>query len=345
MSLMYGGTLRVLELTGSPQERGSAHGSAYSGMIEKYLTDRLGLAGEERWSGAEVDRRLILEIAEETLPHHEAYSEDLYSELVAMAAAAGITPAEAVAVGGFTDLVDVVRSRAGRAPEEHNCTAVLNPAAGFHAQTWDMHASAGEFVLLLDVRPDSGPRALVQTTAGCLGQMGMNEAGITIGINNLTSLGRPGVTWPSVVRETLAQIEFDSAVDAVMRADLAGGHNFMIMGPGGEAVNIEAMPSHKELTSVDGSYVHSNHCVHGITAAEEGRRLPEHVENSDLRQRIGEKLADDLEGFFGEPLISRSVDEELDVGTCGAVIFEPSARRMRAVWGLPGEHPWEIFQL
>jgi hypothetical protein len=33
------------------------------------------------------------------------------------------------------------------------------------------------------------------------------------------------------------------------------------------------------------------------------------------------------------------------VGTCGAVIIEPGTRTMKAVWGIPGEHPWETFRL
>lgn len=314
-------------------------------MIGKYLDDRIELASEEGWSGGRVDRDLILEVAEETLPHHERFSDELYAEMVAMAGAAGITPAEAVVVGGFTDLVDVVRSRVGSAPDEHNCTAVLNPAAGFYAQTWDMHASAGEFVILLDIEPTSGPRALVQSTAGCLGQMGMNEAGITVGINNLTSMGRPGVTWPSVVRKALDQTDFDRAVQVVVEAELAGGHNFMIMGREGAGANIEAMPMQKKVTKVDGSYVHTNHCVHPSTASEEGRRQPEHIENSNLRLEVAEKVADDIEGFFEEPLISRRVERVHDVGTCGAVIMEPGLGRMRSVWGVPGDHSWETFHL
>jgi hypothetical protein len=56
-------------------------------------------------------------------------------------------------------------------------------------------------------------------------------------------------------------------------------------------------------------------------------------------------LANDPEAFFEEPLISRRVEELHDVGTCGAVIIEPGKRRMKAVWGVPGDHPWETFQL
>jgi isopenicillin-N N-acyltransferase-like protein len=338
--------MRVLEIFGASADLGRGHGSVCSAMIEKYLDDRIGLTSQEAWSGSRVDRDFIIDTAEETLEHHQRYSETLYTEMTALAEAAGITPAEAVVVGGFTDLVDVVRGRVGAAPAENNCTAVINPSQGFLAQTWDMHASAGEFVFMLKIDPLIGPDVFVQTTAGCLGQMGINEAGIAVGINNLTSMGKPGVTWPFVVRKALEQTDFDDSVQSVLDADLAGGHNFLVMGPDGDGANIEAMPRSKKVTRANGSpLIHTNHCVHPETAAEEGERLPEHVESSNLRLDIGTRAASDPEAFFADPAISRRATEPHLVATCGAVIMEPAKREMRAVWGVPGDHPWETFRL
>jgi isopenicillin-N N-acyltransferase-like protein len=343
---MFGGDIRVLEIFGDSEDLGRGHGTACADMIRKYTDDRIGLTGQEQWSGGEADRDLILSCADATLEHHERFSENLYAEMLAMADSAGITPQEAVAVGGFTDLVDVVRARVGSVPEQHNCTGVINPKTGVFAQTWDMHASAGEFVIMLKLDPLMGPDAFVQTTAGCLGQMGMNEAGITVGINNLTAIGKPGVTWPFVVRKALEQTDLDDAVKVVLDAGVAGGHNYFVMGPDGEGATIEAMPGNKRLTRTEGEpLVHANNCLFPETIAEEGPRDPEWRANSDERLRIGIEHADDLEAFFANPTISRRVDEMAAVGTCGAVIVEPAKRKMRAVWGVPGDHPWETFRL
>jgi isopenicillin-N N-acyltransferase-like protein len=343
---MFGGNMRVLEVFGNSADLGRGHGSACAEMIRKYTDDRIGLTSQEDWSGGRADRDLILSCADETLSHHQAFSENLYGEMLAMADAAGISPQEAVAVGGFTDLVDVVRARIGAAPDEHNCTGIINPESGTFAQTWDMHASAGEFVIMLKVDPLVGPDAFIQTTAGCLGQIGLNEAGIAIGINNLTSMGKPGVTWPFVVRKVLEQTDLDDAIKIVLDAELAGGHNFFVMGPDGTGAMIEAMPNSRRLTRSNGKpLVHANNCLHPETSAEEATRLPDWVANSDERLRIGEESAADLEGFFANPTISRRVEDLHEVATCGAVIIEPARRTMRAVWGVPGDHPWETFQL
>lgn len=343
---MHGGELRVLEVFGDSTDLGRGHGSACAGLIRKYTDDRLALTSQEEWSGGTADPDLILSCADETLVHHERFSESLYAEMLAMADSAGISPQEAVVVGGFTDLVDVVRARVSSVSEEHNCTGVVNPRTGLFAQTWDMHASAGEFVIMLKIDPLMGPDAFVQTTTGCLGQMGMNQAGIAVGINNLTSIGKPGVTWPFVVRKVLEQNNLDDAVKVVLDADLAGGHNFFVMGPDGEGATIEAMPRNKILTRANGSpLVHANNCLYPETVADEGPREEMWVENSVERLRIGEQYADDLDSFFAHPTIARRTDNPHDVATCGAVIMEPATLTMKAVWGVPGDHPWETFRL
>jgi isopenicillin-N N-acyltransferase-like protein len=341
---MYGGTMRVIEMAGSPAALGEAHGSTLGQPIRAYLADRLELSGDPFWSGRVAEASTVLSLAEKTLDHHEAFDADLYLEMTAMADAAGITTAEAVVVGGFTDLIDLVRAAGGPAIEEDDCTSVIDADRGILAQTWDMHASAGEHVVLLKIEPDSGPRALVQTTAGCLGQIGMNEAGVAVGINNLTSIGGPGVTWPFVVRRVLKQTSLDDAVKVVLDAELAGGHNYLLMGPDGAGCNIEAMPGARHVTPVDtGVFVHSNHCLDPRTALEEGATSPLSAESSAQRLRSGSKAGGDLAAFFSDPTINRRGGSPSDVATCGAVSMSPARRSLEAVWGLPGEYPWEQF--
>ena len=95
-----------------------------------------------------------------------------------------------------TDFVDTVRSVVGgdhpSEVQEDDCTAFIVPDArcdgqGFYGQTWDMHDTATPYVVLLRLRPEDGQAALVFTTTGCLGQLGMNEAGVCVGINNLVA--------------------------------------------------------------------------------------------------------------------------------------------------------------
>ncbi len=341
---VIGGKLRVLELSGAPDALGRVHGDSYADAIKAYLDDRLATLSDGAWFGHEIQSGLALEAAEASLDHHRQYSESLFHEMESLAIGAGISAAEAIAVGGFTDVVDIVRMRIGTAPILHECTGILNPARGSLAQTWDMNMSAGAFVIMLRIEPDSGPRTLVQTTTGCLGQIGLNEAGIGVGINNLASQGQPGVTWPFVVRRVLEQTNLDSAVAVVLEAHLAGGHNFLLIGPDGRCVNIEAMPNSRHITnSTSAPLVHSNHCLAENTAREEAAQPQNLVDDSRVRLQIATDQASDLDAFFGHPLIGRRGSNPHDGATCGAVVLNAPKKRMRAVWGVPGYQEWEDF--
>ena len=349
---MFGGEFRVLELAGSATDRGETHGRSLKTEIGLYLDERLRLSGEAEWSGRAARQEEIRAIAESTLRLHQAYDADLFEEMAAMAEAAGISAAEAVVVGGFTDLIDIIRTTGGTTAVEDDCTAVIDPRSGVLAQTWDMHASAGDYLVMFDLKPDNGPGALLQSTAGCLGQIGINEAGIAVGINNLTAWGRPGVTWPFAVRKALARPTVADAVEAIAGAPLAGGHNFLVLGPDGDGYDIEAMPGSVDVRRTSGKALfHTNHCLAEATVAEEAPRLQHFVESS--RERLEVAMAsstgpigrDTAMELFAHPTICRRAPTPDDVASCGAVIMEPRQRSMWAAWGYPDQAEYQLFSL
>lgn len=352
---MSGGTLVPVVLRGDAGARGAEHGRALARSIRVYTDERVALASDGSWAGRAATREDMLALAEAMLPAHAAYSPELYAEMLAMAAAAGISPAEAVIVGGFTDFVDAVRALGQDAPEEDDCTAVIVPpgrGGPWFAQTWDMHDSATPHVALLDVRPDAGPHALVFSTAGCLGQIGMNEHGLCIGINNLTATdGRVGVTWPFVVREVLRQTTLAAALDAVLRAPLAGGHDFLLLDAQGRGYNVEAMPTHAAVTALaDAPLVHTNHCLDAACQAREAARSAELVGSSVERLATAQRMLPGqvdlalLEALLREPAyICRRSRAPYHVESSGAVICRPDTRELWAVWGIPADRPFQRF--
>ena len=345
---------------------GDAHGQAHAAEIRQYARDRVELVAEGLWSGGPLERGAVLELAEACLPAHEAFSPRLHAEMLAMASAAGITPAEAVVVGGFTDFVDTVRAATeGPHPAtvtEDDCTAFVVPdgraaGAGMLGQTWDMHDTATDFVLLARLRPNTGPGALVFTTVGCLGQIGMNEAGVGVGINNLTGNdGRFGVTWPSVVREMLNQTTAAEALGVLLRADLAGAHSYLILDAEGRGYCVEAMPSARPVQTLAAEpVVHTNHVTEPAALPFEGERFSELMANSRHRLELAAAmLADDGEPVDPERLmevtrepttICRWPDATYRVESSGAVIMRPGTGDFWACWGQPAENDYEHFSL
>jgi isopenicillin-N N-acyltransferase-like protein len=351
--------IRLLRLEGAPASRGRAHGEAHGEEIRAYAAERVRLASNGSWAGRPATTADVLDLAQQMLPAHRAYAPDLFEEMEAMAAAAGLTPAEAVVVGGFTDFVDAVRALGGTVDaEEDDCTAVLVPdglaeGAGFLAQTWDMHDSATEHVVLLDVRPEGAPAALIYSTVGCLAQIGMNEAGICLGINNLTAdEGRAGVTWPFVVRKALQQSSLDAALACVLEAELAGAHNYLLLDRTGSGFNVEAMPSYHRVDRLEGEpLVHTNHCLHPETREREAPRPADLLASSVARlARASEILrerpitVDLLIGMTREPeAICRRSEPPHHVESSGAAIMRPQTREMWACWGVPADNEFERF--
>ena len=358
--------IRHLDLAGSPEAMGDAHGRAHAEEIRRYARDRVDIVAGGLWSGGPLERGAVLELAEACLPAQEAFSPGLHAEMMAMANAAGITPAEAVAVGGFTDFVDTVRAAtSGPHPAsvtEDDCTAFVVPdaradGAGMVGQTWDMHDAATDHVVLARLRPDTGPDALVFTTVGCLGQIGMNAAGVSVGINNLTGNdGRFGVMWPTVVREMLAQATAADALDVLLGADLAGAHNYLILDAEGRGYNVEAMPSARPVeVLVDQPLVHANHVTEPAAVPFEGERDTELMANSRLRQSLAETMLADTSKPVGaerlmeitrEPsAICRWPDPKYRVESSGAVIMRPRTGDFWACWGQPADNDYEHFSL
>jgi len=347
--------ITVLRTIGDPAEVGTAHGEAFASDIRTYLASRIELSK----GGTDLTTDEVVGIAGRMLNAHAEYDSDLYEEMVAMAMAAGISPAEAVIVGGYTDFIDTVRAFARGTAMEDTCTAVITPdeasgGSGFLAQTWDMNSSATPHVFILDVQPKGAPRALVFTTHGALGQIGMNDAGIAIGINNLTvSDGAIGVTWPFVIRKALRQTTFDAALACITEADLAGGHSFLLFDAKGNGASIEATNTAVVVDRMDDEpLIHTNHCLFPLTQAVEEERPADLDENS--RQRLKDAIslvasvsehtpASLMAMLRDENSICRHPEPPHTYESSGAVIMRPRSGDLWACWGVPSDNEFEHF--
>ncbi len=369
--------IRLLEVSGAPFEMGYQHGLAYPKEIWELTEERIHLSGDKYWTGQELARQEVLALGEACLPYHQAYAPDLMEELRGTSQAAGLSLTELVILNGFTDFIDTVynvdpasRVAAGPAttaptpahPGVDNCTAfIVSPDAaaegqGFYGQTWDMHATATPYVILLRGKPAQGLNFLTLTIIGCVGMIGMNEAGIAIGINNLVAGdGQVGVTWPFVIRKVLAQDNLDDALACITKARLAGGHNYMLVDTHGRGYNVEAMATRCHVEEVSsGSLAHTNHCLAPQTIEVERPKLPQSRASSETRlseaQRLlngGSMTLDDLFTLTRNHCASNGVcvhpEEPFLLQSCSAAIMRPATREMWAVWGSPCQNEYERF--
>jgi len=357
--------LRLLDLSGSPYAMGYAHGLAYRDDIRRYTLDRVALAGSPGWTGGRgMDRAGVLALAEACVAEHEAYAPDLMEEVRGTADATGLSVAELVITNGFTDFIDLVyaetQRRVATPQTADDCTAFLVPDSrsadgqGFYGQTWDMHDDSTEFVILLRGKPDKGPGYLAFSITGCVGMIGMNDAGIAIGINNLLGGdGQVGVTWPFVVRKALQQTEIDAALACITEAKLAGAHNYMLFDANGRGYNVEAMSTHCAVTPLHGEpIVHTNHCLVPPTIQRSRPRAASSQASSEARLAeaqtllsAGQVTVDDLIALTRTDTICVRATPPLHIESCGAAIMRPATGDFWAVWGLPAENEYEHFQI
>jgi isopenicillin-N N-acyltransferase-like protein len=355
--------INVLEIGGAPYEMGFQHGETYADAIRMFTEERVRLSSDPYWTGFNLPREKIIALGEACLEEHRVYAPELVEELRGMADATGLGLAELVIMNGFTDFIDVVygagkRLQAAETTETaaaiDDCTAFIVPdsaAAGGHGflgQTWDVRASATPYVILLRGYSDDAPSFLSFTTVGCVGMIGMNEAGITVGINNLSGAdGRVGVSWNFVVREALRQTRFEEALACITGAELAGAHNYLLMDAEGRGANVEATATRQHVTDLDGRpLVHTNHCIHEETRAFQRARDPIAQQSSERRLERARHLLDRTD-LDVDALMAVTRDPEAicyrgrppaHIATCGAVIADPAGRRMWALRGLPSEN-------
>lgn len=371
--------LRVLKLSGAPYEIGYAHGNAYAADIAMLTEERLRLATDPFWAGgraAGMDE--VRALGEACLRAHIAYAPDLMEEMRGMADATGLGLNELVIMNGFTDFVDVVANDANTVQfvagveslldDQGGCTAFIvngsetrdgRPLIG---QTWDMHSSATQHVLLLDIQPEAGPALLTFTITGCVGMIGMNEAGVAVGINNLLGAdGRPGVHWPYVVRKMLAQTTVEDAVSALAEAPLSGAHNYVVMGQTRQGelhgYNVEATATHVQIERAHHFLTHSNHCLSPALQAVERPRKALSLESTCNRLDQSRAFLGARRGSIninaikemtrlhvpGQMSICAHAQPGYDVESSGACIMSPATRQMWALWGLPCQNEYEEF--
>ncbi|MBB33001.1 MAG: hypothetical protein CL455_05070 [Acidimicrobiaceae bacterium] len=354
--------IRILDAKGSSEEIGQLHGTQYAEEIQKYAEDRIQLVAAGSWSGAPMTKTDIHDLAGSMIPAHREFNEELFAELTAIAHGAQISVEEAIIVGGFTDFVDAVRAETGgRIPselQEDDCTAVLVPnnragGSGFLAQTWDMHDTATDHVVLLRLQPTNKPAAIIFSTTGCLGQIGMNEHGVAVGINNLTGDdGKRGVTWTSVVRGMLHEETADAALQVLLQADLAGAHNYLIMDKNGNGFNVEAMPSIRPIQELsDEPIVHTNHAVAPSAKAVQAARPEDLLMNSIRRLDRGIELLDKgdvdtqrlIELTQDQEAICRRPEQPHLIESSGAAIMRPATKEFWACWGQPSENDYKLI--
>ena len=289
--------MRALDLPPgkSPREWGRIHGEQFRGEVRALAQIRVYLCTKV---GGFASRDQVLLAAKAHLPVLERYHKALYEELVGIAEGAIVSPEEIVVANHYTDLRDldpdpekwrmapvkdepamvaaVSRGAAGLGGDGCSVLWAESPIGRIVAQTWDMHATAMPYVMVLGVpESEDGPAARLLTVTGCLGMAGMNASRVAVAINNLFSTDATlGVVWPAMVRRALHEDTAVAARDAILASPIGSGHHYLVADRGSAFAIESSGTRRKQVFSADhadpskpASYCHTNHCIDGEIAA------------------------------------------------------------------------------
>ncbi|HUW84488.1 MAG TPA: C45 family peptidase [Phycisphaerae bacterium] len=359
--------VECVELRGSPREMGRQHGEQFAEPIKQFAQLRLEKCiADAAESGVTVTSEQVLDFCRSLLGVHEQYAPLVYEELCGIAEGAGVSLPALMMCNGLTDIRDAVVAQHGpsRRADVGGCSAwMVAPEATtdghvLAGQTWDMHRSAQRYAVVFHRRPSDGPPTLGITTVGCLCLVGINEAGVAVGNNNLKpDDAGVGVMYLAMITHALAQTSLAAAVNAITLAPRCGGHNYYLAHADGTLVNIETTAKQFEIIDPTGGfYAHTNHY---LVPTLQTRQKEEPSESTLWRLNRLEALLYEHAGRFDPPTMMRIMSDQAGQGdcnicrtdpsdegpTCASIVMSPATGQIWATQGPPSAHRPVEFNL
>lgn len=330
--------MKILSLNSTdPLALGHEHGESLRDQIKEIAEIRI-----ERMCAMSLFKKVssVLLLAKEHLPILQKFDVDLFLELRGISEASGVSLEKLIVINNYTDMRDI-KPKNLDFDELSGCSVIYSPGkiGPILGQTWDIHASAMPYVVLLKMK-----NLAVFSIAGCLGMTGLNHNGVSVAINNLNSVdAQVGIIWPALVRKILNQKTALDAKDQVLSAPLGSGHNYTIADEH-NLYSIETSGLKKKILDkkICENFFHTNHCLD-----EEMRKT--HIIKDDsntierynyLLNNIGLNNNLDLSQTFLALIgVAIKIDKKNPhkPATCGTIVMDIKKRQILSCIGMPDE--------
>ncbi|MCP4502515.1 MAG: hypothetical protein GY822_21400 [Deltaproteobacteria bacterium] len=341
-----GGGIVSLALHGQdPRGWGQQHGEHFRAGVRELYDIRIGLTLQRMDL---VDEKEVLALAAKHIPVLQDFDEALYQETCGIADATDLSVEQILLLNHYTDFRDLSKS-ALRAEEEAKddggCSVIfkLTDEGPLLSQTWDMHGTATNHVMLLEVPGKDGEeKTLLFSIHGCLGMTGLTSSGLGMTINNLNSVDATiGVMWPALVRRCLREGNAKGALEVLQNAKIGSGHHYVVADEH-ELFGLTTSGQKKKLLMEghNGVHLHTNHVVDDEMAAT--CRVPEGSSSFWRRDKLEALKAGAMPSSskaiydsFDDVSMALSVEDPHKSSTCGAVLMNLRTKEMWACKGLP----------
>lgn len=367
----------VIELSGTPRERGRTYGETAKPLIaevvESWRAD-LGNFGKNSTSTKPIDLNSYLnQFLSQTsyLTAIKKWTPDLLEEVRGIAEGAGLD-FETLLGLQLMDEEWVFGLRRGLAKPINKCTAfgVPNQDSGisFAGQNMDIPSWVEGMQVLLRVMPtDDSPEALVFAYAGNIGLNGLNANALGVTCNALVQLkyATDGLPVSFIVRSILQRRSIEEAEQFFRTIKQASGQNYILSSPGDMRCFeccatgvIRYAPEHYQ-----GRVFHSNHPLVNLDKSDVSPLVAGRVKNSEARltsicERLGNMSSsttlEDIKAALSahddpDHPVCRQINPD-NIGnsigyTAGASIYElGTIPRLHLAAGPPCETAFEVFE-
>ncbi|MFH9294197.1 C45 family autoproteolytic acyltransferase/hydolase [Streptomyces sp. NPDC017520] len=273
--------LPVIEISGSPLERGRQYGEA----VRPQLHAALGYYEEAFGRSAGLTWDKVTARAARWLEPVSAYAPHLVEEMRGIADGAGTGLLDVLALNARGEVIydksfaEIASDGPTEGPVDEEpaegCTsfAAYGPASGdghvYAGQNWDWRAGVADTVVMIRIVQPPKPTLIMQVEAGQVGRQGANSAGIAFNANGLGGRfdDRIGLPQTVVRRTVLDQDNIADALDVLCRTRAHIASNALLTCREGFAIDLETTPAgHGWMYPTDGLLVHGNHYQAGIPA-------------------------------------------------------------------------------
>ncbi len=360
----------IIEIAGSPRNRGRIHGSQARDRIERSVATyaRLFAFCGIDWKGAQKlgagYRDLIGNL-----------DAGLLEEIEGIAAGSGRNVNEILALNARTEILPptypgephpdrqdiAARNAAGGVPDWGECTSIaVKPAQSttgttLLAQNWDWLGAQRAALVLLRSTESDGSACLTLTEAGMLAKIGVNSHGFGVCLNILRSSDdgtQPGVPVHVLLRALLKRRSVNDAIAFAAKLTFGASSNVLCADAAGDTAALEFSPRGLHvIRGADAALCHTNHFIAAEAAKHQASLAPSLSTYPRLDrinalagaqkgrfspQDLERMLRDETQGFLS---ICRrpdpSVAPEACMETVASVVMDLGARVMHVAPDVP----------
>lgn len=274
---MTSASLPILELSGSPAERGQQHGEAARDQIHlalDFYAEAIGRSAGLNWDE-------VLARASNWLEPSRRFAPELVAEMQGIADAAGVDLLDILTLNARGEIIydasfgDLASDPDWAGAPADGCTsfALLPEASGdghvYCGQNWDWKAGVLGTVVLVRIVQPPAPTVIMQIEAGQVGRQGANSAGIALNANGLGGRfhNEAGVLQTLIRRKVLDADNLHTALEVLCRSRAHIASNALVTHRSGFAIDIETTPgAHGWMYPTNGLLVHGNHFQASVPA-------------------------------------------------------------------------------